>query len=197
MEKIWWGLAAWALVGVWCGGAKEAWAAEGAGSPLLRGPVTVRTLPRTPVAYVEHVGDVEGNGAVFDEVLERLLAWAEPAGLWRFPEETRLYMIYPDDPGTTPKDRRRLWVGINVPEGTAGSGAIRTTALPEALYAVGPFAVTAEEFGAAWGHLMGAWLPQSGYGPAGGPCFEIQTNDSSAHPEEKHMVDLCVPIRKR
>ena len=196
MEKIWWGVAAWALVGLWCGGAKGAWAAEGR-FPLLREDVTVRTLPRTPVAYVEHVGDVEGNGAVFDEVLEGLLAWAEPAGLWHFPEETRLYMIYPDDPGTTPKDRRRLWVGINVPEGIVGSGSIRTTTLPETLCAVGPFAVTAEEFGAAWGYLLGEWLPQSGYVPAEGVCFEIQTNDSSAHPEGKHVVDVCVPVRKQ
>lgn len=90
------------------------------------------------MAYVEHVGDAEGNGSVFDEVLERLLAWAEPAGLWHFPEKTRLYMIYPDDPETTPRDQRRLWVGINVPEGIVGSDTIRATALPETLYAVGP-----------------------------------------------------------
>lgn len=57
--------------------------------------------------------------------------------------------------------------------------------------------MTAEEFGAAWGYLMRVWFPQSEYVPAGGLCFEIQTNDSSAHPEEKHVVDLCVPIRKR
>ena len=40
------------------------------------------------------------------------------------------------------------------------------------LCAVGPFAVTAEEFGAAWGYLLGEWLPQSGYVPAEGVCFE-------------------------
>ena len=148
------------------------------------------------VAYVEHVGNVEGDEEIFDVILERLLAWAAPQRLWDFPENTRLYLIYPDNPEETPPERRRLWLGINVPEETETAGGIGTVTLPEGRYAVGAFKVTAREFGQAWSYMTEEWLPQSGFLSAGGYSFEIQKNDSSLDPQKKHVVDICIPVRR-
>ena len=62
-------------------------------------------------------------------------------------------------------------------------------------HAVGRLAIPSDQFGAAWGHLYGEWIPQSGHAPAG-LAYELQKNDSSEDPEQKHLVDICIPVQK-
>lgn len=33
--------------------------------------------------------------------------------------------------------------------------------------------------------------------PADGLCYELYLNDPDQHPEKKHIVDVCEPVRKR
>jgi len=164
--------------------------------PLLREQAKSMIAPRTVIAYVEHKGNSEGDGKIYDTLIERLLLWAEPAKLWIFPSKTRLYMIYPDDPERTPEEQRRLWLGINVPEETEVSGEVRKMVLPETLCAMGAFEMNASEFGRAWEYLLAEWMPENGFLPAEGYCFEMQTNDSCEHPEHKHLVDIFIPAKR-
>ncbi len=46
------------------------------------------------VVGLEYEGDFEGNGEIFDELLNKILKWAQPNGLFVFPEVTRLVSIY-------------------------------------------------------------------------------------------------------
>jgi AraC family transcriptional regulator len=39
------------------------------------------------------------------------------------------------------------------------------------------------------------WLPESGYQPADGPCFERYLNDPAQHPEGKHIVEIGLPVK--
>ncbi|CAB1077266.1 hypothetical protein D1AOALGA4SA_5059 [Olavius algarvensis Delta 1 endosymbiont] len=43
--------------------------------------------------------------------------------------------------------------------------------------------------------LMGGWMPQSGYQPDDRFCYELNHNNPKEHPENKHVVDICVPVR--
>ncbi len=160
------------------------------------GKVEVRQLPGYHLACGEYRGDFQGNDEIYDVILEPLLAWAVPNGLWDFPVRTKMILIYPDDPETTPRDRQRLWLGITVPEGTEVPEGITIRMTEPGEYAVGSFEVAAEEFGRAWGYLLGEWIPGHGYVPAEGYSFEIKKNDSDEHPEKKHLVDICVPVRR-
>lgn len=157
-------------------------------------PVTIEERPALRVAYVEQVGNFQANPGIYDVLLEQLLAWAIPANRWDFPAKTQIACIYPDDPETTPPDRQRLWLGITIDEHAAPPEPIRTLTLPAGLHAVGRFSVPSDQFGLAWGYMYGEWMAQSGHLPAG-LAFEIQWNDSSEDPEQKHRIDICIPVR--
>ena len=62
-------------------------------------------------------------------------------------------------------------------------------------YAVARCELTEEEFQGAWDAIYGTWLPGSGYQPDNYPCFEICHNNPKDHPEHKHIVDICVPVK--
>jgi len=161
---------------------------------LSNATFVVKELPEYQLAYVEHVGDFEGNGEIYDVLIERLVAWAMPKNLWDFPATTKMILVYPDDPATTPKDQQRLWLGITVPEETPTPDGIQKLTLPRATYAVGTFEISAQEFGNAWGYLY-EWIARQNYSVAEGYSFEVKKNDSDAHPEKKHLVDICIPVR--
>ena len=168
---------------------------QAAPPPGLLAPVAVEDLPARRVAYVEQVGNFQNNPGIYDVLLQKLLDWAQPAGLWDFPSKTLIACIYPDDPASTPPEQQRLWLGITIPADAAPPAGIQVLTLPAGPHAVGRFAIPSDQFGAAWGHLYGEWIPQSGYAPAG-LAYELQKNDSSEDPEQKHLVDICIPVQK-
>ncbi|MBU0595441.1 GyrI-like domain-containing protein, partial [Candidatus Bipolaricaulota bacterium] len=51
------------------------------------------------------------------------------------------------------------------------------------------------QYSEAWDRLMGDWMPQSGYQPDDLMCYEIYLNSPDKHPEGKHIVEICEPIR--
>lgn len=155
----------------------------------------VRTETRAPmrVAYVEQKGGFQGNGAIYDVLLDQLLTWAEPAGLWDFPAKTQIVNIYPDEP-SVPENEQRLWMGITIPDTATPPPPIRVLTLPAGTYLRGEFRVTADQFGAAWGYMYGAAPATLGATLADGLSCEIQLNDSSEDPEQKHHIILLVPV---
>jgi AraC family transcriptional regulator len=39
------------------------------------------------------------------------------------------------------------------------------------------------------------WLPDSGYQPTDGVCYEQYLNDPAQHPEHLCIVNICVPVK--
>ncbi len=178
---------------------KKSIAIAAAGAAVITGcskpQVKVINLPELHVAYVEYKGDYEANGEIYDIVLKPLLDWAVPAGLWNFPDKTKLIVAYPDS-DETPKEKKRMWMAITVPEGTRPPQGIKLMDIPGGLYASGSFEISSEEFGEAWGYMYSKWIPENGYYPTDALCFEIKKNDSDEHAERKHLVDICIPVKK-
>ena len=156
----------------------------------------IKTLNPCRVAYVEYRGDFENNPEIYDVQLDKLLKWAIPAGLWDFPGQTKLIVLYPDDPHSTPKIEQRMLMAITVPENVVIPSKYKEMTIPGGKYAVGRFVISSEEFGSAWGYMYGRFIPGSGFYPSGGMGFEIKLNDSDKHPEKKHVVDICIPVVK-
>lgn len=67
--------------------------------------------------------------------------------------------------------------------------------IPGGTYAVARFELSDQEYEAAWQLLYGQWLPQSGYQPDDRPTYERYVNNPDEHPERKHIVDICVPVK--
>ena len=161
----------------------------------LRFDVEVKEEPDFTVAYVRHVGAYDrADSSLFGQLLGRLSAWAVPRGIMGQPG-SRLLAVYHDPPEITEKPQQRLSVCMTVPSDTQVEGDVGKMVVSGGVYAVGHFEIDADQYAEAWNALTGDWLPQSGYQPADGVCFEDYRNDPSTHPEGKHQVDIYLPVR--
>jgi AraC family transcriptional regulator len=156
--------------------------------------VEIREIPEMSVAYVRHIGPYQGDSALFEGLINKLMTWAGPRGLIRFPE-TQLLAVYHDDPNITEADKLRTSICITVPSDTQIDGDVGKMNIPAGRYAVVHVEVADDEFQSAYDAIYGGWLPESGYQPDDRPCFEIYLNDPKQHPEGKHITDICVPVK--
>jgi len=148
------------------------------------------TLPELHVAYIRHVGRYDRIGESFG----RLMQWAGPRGLLRFPE-TQMLAIYHEGPDMTPVEQLRSDACITVPVGTPVEGEVGLMTVPGGTFAVAHAEIDVTQYGEAWDRLIADWLPSSGYQPDDRLCYELYLNDPGQHPEHKHIVDICEPIR--
>lgn len=156
--------------------------------------VEVKDVPAWPIAYVRHIGPYQGDSALFQSLFNKLMAWAAPRGLLRFPE-TQVLAVYYDDPEITATEKLRVDACITIPADTVVDGEIGKSIIPGGKYAVAHFELAAQEYQEAWNLVYGEWLPQSGFQPDDRPCYELYLNNPEEHPEHKHLVDICVPVK--
>jgi AraC family transcriptional regulator len=152
--------------------------------------VEVKELSELHVAYIRHIGAYNRIGEAF----EKLMRWAGPRGLLRFPE-TKSLAVYRDSPEVTDVSRLRSDACITVPEGTKVDGEVNLMRIPGGKFAVGRFEISGDQFGEAWNVLMGGWLPGSGWQPDDRMCYELYLNDHERHPQKKFIIDICEPIK--
>lgn len=156
--------------------------------------VEVKALPEMQVAYVRHIGPYQGDSELFAGLFGKLMAWAGPRGVLQQPD-MKMLSIYHDDPDITTDERLRVEVCVSIPEEMAVEGEIGKMLVAGGQYAVGRFELSAQEYTAAWQAIYGEWLPQSGYQPDDRPAYELYLNNPEEHPEHKHIVDICVPVK--
>ena len=156
--------------------------------------VEVKEMRELNVAYVRHIGPYKGDSELFENLFNKLMKWAGPRGLLRFPE-TQVLTVYHDDPKITDEDKLRTSACITVPKNTPVEGAIGKMTIPGGKFAVARFEIAEDGFEEAWNMLMGGWMPESGYQPDDRLCYELNHNDPKEHPDHKHIVDICVPVK--
>jgi len=157
--------------------------------------VEVKEMPELHVAYVRHIGPYKGDSKLFEKLFEKLMKWAGPRGLLRFPE-TKVLAVYHDDPKITDEDKLRTSACITIPKDTPVEGEIGKMAIPGGKFAVARFELAgSEEYEEAWNIVFGGWLPESGYQPGDRLCYELYQNDPKEHPEGIHIVDICIPVK--
>jgi AraC family transcriptional regulator len=156
--------------------------------------VTVEQLPEMTVAYVRHTGPYKGDAELFGQLYGKLMQWAGPRGLLE-QKEVSCMSVYHDDPEVTDENRLRVSACLTVPADTPVSGEVGKMKIDGGSYAVARFELAEDEFQEAWNYVYGEWLPESGYQPDDRPCFERCCNDPATHPEKKHIIDICVPVK--
>jgi len=155
----------------------------------------IREMPELNVACIRHVGPYPNIG----QAIEKIFAWAGPKGLIQLPK-TQCLAVYHDDPKTVDAGELRSDACLTVPKGTAVDGDVMTTKIPGGTFAVAHVEIDSTEYGDAWDKLVGEWIPESGYEvdyPSDRLCYELYLNDPAQHPEKKHIVDICEPVRKK
>lgn len=157
--------------------------------------VEVKEVPELTVAYVRHIGAYKGDAGLFENLFQKLMTWAGPKGLLRFPD-TQMLAVYHDNPEITNEDKLRTSVCITVSADTLVDGEIGKMTIPGGQYAVARFELTgSDQYENAWNTMMGGWLPESGYQPDDRVCYEIYHNNPKEHPEGIHIVDICGPVK--
>lgn len=154
----------------------------------------VRALSATTVAYVRHIGPYAGDNDLFKRLFGQIYAWAGPRGFLQRPG-TEMLCVYHDNPEITEDDKLRLSVGITVPVGTATQAPLATMEIGAGKYVCARFELLNHEYPAAWGYVMGEWMPASGYQPDDRPCYEAYLNDPATHPEGRCVVEIRCGIK--
>ena len=156
--------------------------------------VEVKDLPEIPVAYIRHTGPYKGDEELFGRMFAKLMEWAGPKGLLQSPD-TKVMVVYHDNPAMVEESKLRMDACVTVPDETEVEGEIRKMTIPAGKYAIAHFEITADQYEGAWRSVYEEWLPESGYQVDYRPCFELFLNDPKQHPEGKHIVNICVPVK--
>ncbi len=155
--------------------------------------VEVKKFPDMTVAYVRHVGPYKGNPDLFEKLINRICSWAASRELLK--EDSRLIAVYHDSPEVTDESKLRLSVCLTVPDNSKVDSEIGKMKIEGGAYVTAHFEINPDEYEEAWDWVYGTWLPESGYQPDDKPCFELYGPDPKEHPQGKHIVDICVPVK--
>lgn len=156
---------------------------------LMKTNIEIKELPALVLIYCRHTGQFDQIGKVY----ENLFKWAGPRGLLDFPK-TKTVTVYHDDPSVTDIEKVRQSACITIEKEVKPEGEIGKMSTPAGKYAVGNFEIDVTEFEQAW-NTMCIWVSESGYQPADGNPYELYHQDPEHHPENKFVLDICIPVK--
>jgi AraC family transcriptional regulator len=141
-------------------------------------------IPAQRVIALRHTGSYNNIGAAFGQLAARGFEVLGAVG------------IYYDDPETTPEAELRSDACAIAPENfTPSDSDLRVVTVAGGRYAVYTYLGDYSGISAAWGKLMGGWVPTSGQTmDFSRPCFEVYVNDCDKVPVEEVRTDLYQPI---
>jgi len=151
--------------------------------------IAVKEMPAMDLIYCRHVGPFDQIGIAYG----KLMKWAGPRGLLRFPE-TKTLTVYHDDPKVVDPEKVRQSACITVDADAKPEGEFGKMHLPGGKCAVGSFKVKPHQFGEAWNAVC-RWLADSGYQPSDGLPYEYYPEEHEPGPEPVFTVDICVPVK--
>ena len=150
--------------------------------------VTVQKVEEFEIACISHQGEIKKIGATFG----RLIHWARPKGLMN-QENLRLITLYHDSPKITEPSQIRLSAGIILNAKVSVEGDVGVLTVSPEKCIVSRFVITLDNFEKAWESSF-VWMSENGYKKGSKDPFEIYHNNYLEHPENKFIVDLCIPI---
>lgn len=154
----------------------------------MNGKTTIQNVEELQLAYISHKGEMEKIGKVFN----RLIQWAAPKGLMN-QENLRLLTIYHDSPKITSPENIRSSIAIVLNTETTVEGEVRLKTIQPGKCIVSRFEITPNEFQQAWESNF-VWMSENGYKKGDKDPFEIYYNNAAEHPENKFIVDMCIPV---
>ncbi len=147
----------------------------------------IKKTPRLDLAYITHKGKIEAIGSIYN----KLVKWATPKGLIN--EQTRMVTIYHDSPKITDPNNLRMSACIVLNDPIDLDGEVNLRILSPTKCIVSRLEIAPFEFQQAWESSF-AFMIENGYKKSEVDPFEIYYNNAAEHPENKFIVDLCIPI---
>jgi len=156
---------------------------------FMKANIEVKEMPEMKAIYVRHIGTFNQIGQAY----EKLFKWAYPRGLYT-QNVSKSASITHDDPSVTELEKVRQSACIIIEEDVKVDGEIGKLTIPGGKYAVGHFELGFADFEKAWNSMCN-WFVESGYQQGDGCTYELYHNDYTTHPEQKHIVDICIPVK--
>ncbi|PQJ72005.1 AraC family transcriptional regulator [Polaribacter butkevichii] len=147
----------------------------------------IKKIPRLDLATISHKGKIEAIGSVYN----KLVKWAAPKGLIN--AQTRMVTIYHDSPKITDPNNLRMSACIVLNDPIEIDGEINLRVLSSTKCIVSRLEITPFQFQQAWESSF-AFMVENGYKKSEIDPFEIYYNNAAEHPENKFIVDLCIPV---
>ncbi|WP_025743306.1 AraC family transcriptional regulator [Aquimarina pacifica] len=156
----------------------------------MNAQITIKELPELKLASTSHIGDFEKIGSMFQKLIE----WGHQKGVLDTSNFNAI-TIYHDNPNVTQTSKIRFSTCVTISENINPEGEIRQYKLKKGIYAVGHFEIKGEEISKAW-KSMCIWVIENEYEFRDDDYFEIYLNDHKTHPEQKFIIDICIPLEK-
>ncbi|MGB0497941.1 MAG: AraC family transcriptional regulator [Rubricella sp.] len=150
-------------------------------------PVDIRNEPPRALAALPYRGPYPEIGRAFGSLGPILAA----RDLW--PHVRGMIGVYYDDPSVTAAQDLRAHAGA-ILDGAATPEGLEPVSLPGGRTAVlrykGPYA----GLQAAYDHLYGTWLQETGEVPGDAPVYEIYLNSPTETAPDDLLTEVCVPL---
>lgn len=154
----------------------------------MNAQIEVKELAKIKLAGIMHIGKPDKIGNTY----ERLFKWAYSKGITNT-LNFKAITIYHDNPRITETSKVRQSACITTHSDFSVNNDIVKHVIQKGKFAVGHFEITPVQFQKAW-ESMCAWVIEKGHMFRDGDYFEIYHNDYRTHPEQKFIVDICIPI---
>lgn len=156
---------------------------------FMKANIEVKEMPEMKAIYVRHIGAFNQIG----EAYGKLFKWAYPRGFYT-PNVSKSATVVHDDPSVTEIEKVRSSACIIIESDVKVDGEIGKLTIPAGKYAVGRFELGFADFEKAWNSMCN-WFVESGYQQGDGCTYELYHNDYTTHLEQKHIVDICIPVK--
>jgi DNA gyrase inhibitor GyrI/AraC-like DNA-binding protein len=154
----------------------------------MNAQIEVKELAEIKLAGIMHIGKPDKIGNTY----ERLFKWAYSKGITNT-LDFKAITIYHDNPRITETSKVRQSACITIHSDFSVDNDIVKHVIQKGKFAVGHFEITPVQFQKAW-ESMCVWVIENGHMFRDGDYFEIYHNDYRTHPEQKFIVDICIPI---
>lgn len=153
----------------------------------MNAKTAVKNIEKLELAYISHKGKMDDINKVYDE----LVKWAAPKNLIN--KHTKMVTIYHDSPKITNPNNLRMSACIVLKNPIKTEGKINLKNIETTKCIVSRLEITPFQFQQAWESSF-AWMIENGYKKSEIEPFEMYHNNAKEHPENKFIVDLCIPV---
>ena len=160
----------------------------------MENEIKIKELDERLVAFVSFTGNYIGNSQVFKDLFDKLCGWAGPKGL--ITEDTVFLSSYQDDPEVTPPEELTVEVCMTISDDVEVEGNVQKKTLPGGKYVVMNIELNGpEEYGDAWKKVVDWMKENDAEIDMSRPSYEIYKNDPNEHPENHHILDICMAVK--
>ena len=154
----------------------------------MNAQIEIKELPEMDLAGMSHIGEFEKMPAMYQKVM----GWAHQKQVLPA-RDFKAITIYHDNPHLTPLSKVRFSACVKVKGKIAADGEIRPVTLKKGIFVVGNFEIAGEDISKSWEYLC-LWVIENGCQFRDGQYFEVYHNDHRTHPEQKFIIDICIPL---